>query len=897
MEINVALDELLGLRGPLSTLVRNLLWLLAFNATYLGIFTFIPRTVGSAIYAGVFNTTACSGLLKKLPYVYSESPDNVTAMGLLYSLNEESSRLNTSFRLPDLTTVTLGYFSMAFVIVFIRYSWLFAHKVKTRFTPEQPHTNPEEVAHPLLHGPGRREGAQLHGFDDQDAMEHGGASVAVGLALDATVAVVKVGILLFLKMFLLPLLLGLWLDASTTTLFGHDVSDRIAYAASDLFSFVLLHWVAGITFMLLVTVFLLQLREVTHPDVLARLIRPQEPQPDLLGNLMNESVSTHMKRMFLSLGIYAPLLTMHVTIPVKLVVASGLGNYFSFFRLNFWHLLMPQMQIPLELIIFHLSMLALLERYKNTIGELQHHWLIFMCRRMGLTDYILPRSIEKFQLLGQKNLFLSKDAERAPDQEDSKEPSEFSSIQRTTVKVDPFWYELSSKSKAKTDDIDEFILSNFKKDTSASPVFTDGEANLLNGERVVARATASIRLPAKEENGTPEQENHYLLPMSIGRFRLRRVGPPDAASVVELWQEVPGGEIPRPPEGWDDLGAGGAFVQGRWAWGKERRSVVEGGVAQRTPFREPGKKRRPIHLMMKVAALIICSWIAITFTIFGIVSTPLAVGRSFYYLFRVPQKYIHDPFAFCMGGCLFFPVASLVASTVKEAARHSTMKARFQRWISRFHLPPRQKLLIFLESWFLWSVIAPLALGVSYEIAAVKLGKWFAGEERLFDPVSMALCWTVGTFVLNSWAFFSYYSVFTGQFWANIGNGILEPPLDENDGAAGIARNNRNARGAAAENAEEVADGQIRGWQGKNGRVAKFFGVWKSVLFQWEWESVNKVPLLEEFARPITRQLASTIVGSTLSFQLSFVLATALLQVEQNGIVGKSLNRVIFVLS
>jgi hypothetical protein len=86
---------------------------------------------------------------------------------------------------------------------------------------------------------------------------------------------------------------------------------------------------------------------------------------------------------------------------------------------------------------------------------------------------------------------------------------------------------------------------------------------------------------------------------------------------------------------------------------------------------------------------------------------------------------------------------------------------------------------------------------VAYEIAAVKLRKWFAGEERLFDPVSNALCWTAGTLVLNSWAFFSYYGVFTGELWANIGYGILEPPLDENDGAAGIARNNRNARGAA----------------------------------------------------------------------------------------------------
>ena len=35
MEMNVALDELLGLRGPFGALLRNLLWLLAFNVTSL----------------------------------------------------------------------------------------------------------------------------------------------------------------------------------------------------------------------------------------------------------------------------------------------------------------------------------------------------------------------------------------------------------------------------------------------------------------------------------------------------------------------------------------------------------------------------------------------------------------------------------------------------------------------------------------------------------------------------------------------------------------------------------------------------------------------------------------------------------------------------------------------
>ena len=95
------------------------------------------------------------------------------------------------------------------------------------------------------------------------------------LALDCTAAVVKVGILLFLKMLLLPLLLGACLDRATLTVFEASSADRIRFTSSNLVGSLLLHWVLGITFMLFVTVSVLQLREVLHPDIFAAVIRPQ----------------------------------------------------------------------------------------------------------------------------------------------------------------------------------------------------------------------------------------------------------------------------------------------------------------------------------------------------------------------------------------------------------------------------------------------------------------------------------------------------------------------------------------------------------------------------------------------------------------------------------------------
>jgi E3 ubiquitin-protein ligase MARCH6 len=54
--------------------------------------------------------------------------------------------------------------------------------------------------------------------------------------------------------------------------------------------------------MLTVTLSVLQLREVLHPDVLAKSIRPQEPHIDLLSSLMQESGLMHVKRICISLG-------------------------------------------------------------------------------------------------------------------------------------------------------------------------------------------------------------------------------------------------------------------------------------------------------------------------------------------------------------------------------------------------------------------------------------------------------------------------------------------------------------------------------------------------------------------------------------------------------------------
>jgi E3 ubiquitin-protein ligase MARCH6 len=828
MDLNIALDELLGVRGPLGGVVRNLLWLLAFNTVYLGFFAFTPRVLGSAIITLCFNTTSTSDPGSNATSTEVATEESRGLLGILKSIDEESRQQNTTFRLPDLATVTLGYLSCALAVLFMRALWALSQKIRFfrvggRRTDEgtENHDLDEmrealDEMHRIVHGMGH----DMPGLGDEPPGVE--VSVAIGVALDGMMASVKVGVLLFLKMFMLPIVLGICLDGSTMSLFGSNLDARISSAGQDLFSFILLHWVAGITFMLLVTVSVLQLREVAHPDLLGQMIRPQEPQPDLLGNLMHESIGTHTKRMILSLIIYAALLTMHVYIPVRVLEASGATKYFPFLELKFWYPVMPHLQVPLELLLFHLSMLALLEKYKNSIGEMQHHWLKFMAHHMGLTNCLIPQKVQCFHLLGSRPVF-----------------------QRGRT-VDQFWSDL-----AKTETDGEVMLESDLESFAPEPVDLEmiGETK-PSGERVLFFGSDFIRLPVRLP-GRALRTRSFLLATKIGRFRLDARG--DMASpVIQLWEEVPGDLIPRPPEGWDDLGAGGADVQGRWAWGQEKKSAIEGGVARRTKLL--GKRQsvlKSLFVSLQLTMIALLSWVATTSLLGFVLASPLAIGRFIYFIFRVPERWIHDPLAFLIGSIFFFPF-------VRGFARNVLMvdvagSRRLGRWIGSFHLPSTPKVMVLVVTAVVWFGLAPFLLGVTYDIAFLKTTSWFMGQEPWIDRKAALLSWAAGSFLLYLWSDACQAGVLTRPFWNfAVGGG------DEAAGAAAAAAAGQEEHPADAQAAAWIATGDNRlrlTWQGKHGRMAQFWGVWRAVWFNWEWDKVDLVVLLQDCAMPVTVEL------------------------------------------
>ena len=162
---------------------------------------------------------------------------------------------------------------------------------------------------------------------------------------------------------------------------------------------IMVTWALGICNMLTVTLTVLQLREVLHPDILAKFIRPQEPHLELLSSLMHESGYTHVRRLAVSLTVYLSVLVVLMHIPVLLLQEARSGIPHELWQVRYWYVV-PQIQLPLETSISLGIFLSLLEKKKNVIGKLLHVWFKHASNYLGLTRYCMPLNFEVLTWIG-----------------------------------------------------------------------------------------------------------------------------------------------------------------------------------------------------------------------------------------------------------------------------------------------------------------------------------------------------------------------------------------------------------------------------------------------------------------------------------------------------------------
>lgn len=343
-QVQIALLDVLGLEGPFFIIFRNAAWLMAFSSVYLTLLAFFPFVIGNILVR--FGRA-------KFDEFFPNYLEGFATKQLLNAVESISTEKNIPLQFVDFLLIAAGYITIITVLFCL--DWLLSHVKSVK---------------------------QLEGIE----------TFADPVRQLATV--VKVGVLLIMRIFLLPITLGaaiLYLIAQQV-MSSMSLQDWASFLAINAVGTYGLAWVAGITFMLSMTISVLQLREVLHPDIFGKLIKPQEAHNDLIASLVQESGLVHAKRIMLSFLVYSVLLQMIVGMPLLLFnYLSHTWHVFSphFFHFSLWYK-QPELQIPIELLVGHISFLSILDQRKDIIGHLQHAWLVMVSRHLGLTRFIIP---------------------------------------------------------------------------------------------------------------------------------------------------------------------------------------------------------------------------------------------------------------------------------------------------------------------------------------------------------------------------------------------------------------------------------------------------------------------------------------------------------------------------
>lgn len=215
--------------------------------------------------------------------------------------------------------------------------------------------------------------------------------------LDPVLSVFKLGTILVLKMIIFPLIFGLCLSACTAPLFTFTADDLHALFMESPLNFALLQWVVGVSYMLLVTFCLLELRSVLHPEVLADIIRLPDPEQQMMKNLLLERVDKIAQRMCISTVVYMIPLVFFIHAPIQATIwlkkTLSAEGVFEPLHLQL-HYVYFGVQLPLELALLHVAFLHIIENAKGPIRRLQAGWLKAVCAALGLDRWLLPRPVE-----------------------------------------------------------------------------------------------------------------------------------------------------------------------------------------------------------------------------------------------------------------------------------------------------------------------------------------------------------------------------------------------------------------------------------------------------------------------------------------------------------------------
>lgn len=344
-EVRFNWDELLGLRGPIPfQIIKHVVWFLTFTVLYLIVFHFSPLRVG------IITCAICSSFVPSEIFNFITEHSPKIFLDIISRSNELSIQLNTAIRLSDIGYNVIGYMTLFALLQIITSSLQVIHELKFFVIEEF-----VRVCYNIL-------------------------------------VVCKISSLLSIRIFLFPLSLGIViLSTFNYFIFNLSTDAIIQFVAKNLVGCLTLSWTSGISYMLVVTLSVLQLREIVHPSLLGQHIRPQETHTELLHSLIKDSYGIHFRRLIVSSFVYLILLAMLLFIPLYSIKygLSWITSSTNPFELKFWFII-PELQLPLEVAIGHFTMLTILESKKNYIGKFIYNWLLLVTKKLNIVRFIMP---------------------------------------------------------------------------------------------------------------------------------------------------------------------------------------------------------------------------------------------------------------------------------------------------------------------------------------------------------------------------------------------------------------------------------------------------------------------------------------------------------------------------
>ncbi|KAF0695314.1 Aste57867_13873 [Aphanomyces stellatus] len=320
--------EIMGFRGPVTLAMRNVALFLAFAAAFLIFFGFVPHAIGTF-------------LLPHTVVVVDALPN--TIYDALRHASDAARARGDCLQFEDLCVCVLGYSTWCAALV----AW-------------------------RVVGP---------------ALSHGEVLPPFVWGITCLGAAMKLSTLLFLKVFVLPFVVGVAIDGATLPLFQRDVAARVVDVASHMLLSSVVHWVVGMGFIHLISVTTLQMREVLHPDILTNVLPPHDPHQYKFRVILAQHSVEHVAALATTTLKYLVFVPVLVYAPLALASSSS-----SLFPLDLtFSYVAPLLQVPFELALAHNTIQDTLDHYAYSLGTLHTIWTTAVCRRLGLVEYLLPR--------------------------------------------------------------------------------------------------------------------------------------------------------------------------------------------------------------------------------------------------------------------------------------------------------------------------------------------------------------------------------------------------------------------------------------------------------------------------------------------------------------------------